>query len=425
MTRRIFLTIVAVTTLAVVLFGVPLAILVNRRIHDDAVIELQRAASAAAVALPRSGAGAPPVTLPSERGLRLALYDAAGTLVAGSGPAQADAVVQATRDGTVHDGIVGDQRVVALPLPRDEPDHRVIRVAEPRREVRERALRTWLAMLGLGAFAVALAAVAGALLARRLTRPVFALRDASVRLGQGDFTLTAPHSGIPELDEAADALTTTAQRLGRTIERERAFAADASHQLRTPLASLRLALENELVSPRPDPTLALQDALHDVDRLDDTVTSLLALARETSPPRAPVDVDAVVQAAADRWQRPISESGRALQVDVARRLAPVLASSTAVGTILDVLLDNALRHGSGEITISVAPAARASVAVVVGDEGTIRVPDEALFARRSPQARDHGIGLALARSLAEAEGLRLLLAARSPTAFELVVPGPA
>jgi signal transduction histidine kinase len=254
---------------------------------------------------------------------------------------------------------------------------------------------------------------------------VVALRDASVRLGEGDFTLTAPHSGIPELDDAAAALTTTAHRLGATIERERAFAADASHQLRTPLASLRLAVENELVAPRPDPTVALHDVLRDVDRLDETVTSLLALARETSRPRDPVEVDGLVREAAARWQRPVNASGRMLRVDVTRRVAPVLASPMAVATILDVLLDNALHHGSGGISISVAAAARSSVAVVVEDEGTIGVPDGTLFARRSSHARDHGIGLALARSLAEAEGLRLVLATRQPTAFELILPGTA
>jgi len=425
-TRRIFLTIVAVTTLAVVLFGVPLAILVNRRIHDDAVIELQRAASAAAVALPRDIADGRPIELPGrDPGLRLALYDAGGRLVAGSGPAQADPVVLATADGDVHDGVVGRERVVAMPLPSDVGAHRVVRAAEPRSEVRDRELRTWLGMVGLGVFAVGLAAVAGALLARRLSRPVVALRDASVRLGEGDFTLTAPHSGIPELDDAAAALTTTAHRLGATIERERAFAADASHQLRTPLASLRLAVENELVAPRPDPTVALHDVLRDVDRLDETVTSLLALARETSRPRDPVEVDGLVREAAARWQRPVNASGRMLRVDVTRRVAPVLASPMAVATILDVLLDNALHHGSGGISISVAAAARSSVAVVVEDEGTIGVPDGALFARRSSHARDHGIGLALARSLAEAEGLRLVLATRQPTAFELILPGTA
>src|SRR2546430_290391 len=107
MTRRIFLTTLAVTVLAVVLFGVPFAIVVNRRIHDDAVIELRRAATWAAVALPPRFDPADPIELPvTETGLRLAVYDSAGRLVSGAGPPAGDVVVAATTDGGVHEGVV-------------------------------------------------------------------------------------------------------------------------------------------------------------------------------------------------------------------------------------------------------------------------------------------------------------------------------
>jgi signal transduction histidine kinase len=410
-TRRIFLTIVATTALAVVLFGVPLAIVVNRRVHDDAVIELQRAAFSAAAA---------PASAVSDSSITVGVYDAGGHKVAGGGPPVADMVVAAAGGG-VHDGVVGGERVVAVPLPGSGG---VVRAAEPRGEVRHRELMTWLAMAGLGVLAVAVAAGAGALLARRLTRPVRRLRDASVRLGDGDFTVEAPPSGVAELDDVAGALTATARRLGTTVERQRTFAADASHQLRTPLASLRLALENELADPRRDPTLALRDALEDVGRLDATVTNLLALAREPGPPRTPVAVEELVNRAEARWRRVLVAQGRSLRVDVAPGTAPVVVSTAAVSTVLDVLLDNALQHGAGVVTLSGRPAPRTGVVLVVGDEGQVTAPDGALFAPRPAGGRRHGIGLALARSLAEAEGLRLLLARRRPTAFELVLPSP-
>jgi signal transduction histidine kinase len=407
-----------------VLFGVPMAIVVNRRVHDDAVIELQRAAFDTAAAVPPSSIGTGPVEVaPNESSIDIGIYDSNGAKVGGAGPATADEIVAAAATGGIHDGVVGSERVIAVPLPGTGTSRGVVRAAEPRSEVRQRELRTWLAMAGVGAVAVAIAAGAGALLARRLTRPVRRLRDASVRLGEGDFTVVAPPSGVAELDDVGGALTATARRLGATIERERTFAADASHQLRTPLASLRLALENELASPRDDPRLALREALGDVDRLDATVTNLLALAREPRPPRNPVPVEDLVEGAESRWRHVLAANGRGLQVDVAPGTSSVVVSAAAVSTVLDVLLDNALHHGAGVVTISGGPAPRDGVVLIVGDEGEVTLPDGTLFAPRAADGRHHGIGLALARSLAEAEGLRLLLARRRPTAFELVLPG--
>ena len=154
-------------------------------------------------------------------------------------------------------------------------------------------------MTGLAVFVAMVAAAAGLLLSRHLTRPLRRLRDAAVRLGEGDFTVSAPPSGVAELDAAATALTATARRLGDLVERERAFTADASHQLRTPLTSLRLALENELAQPRSDPTQALRDALVDVDRLEATLTDLLALARDTVADRRIADCQLTEYTATD------------------------------------------------------------------------------------------------------------------------------
>ncbi|MBO0840573.1 MAG: sensor histidine kinase, partial [Sciscionella sp.] len=125
------------------------------------------------------------------------------------------------------------------------------------------------------------------------------------------------------------------------------------------------------------------------------------------------------------WQRQLVERGRALRLDVDPTLPAVRVSVEAARQVLTVLLDNALVHGTGTVTVRVRDAEQA-VAIDVADEGTVLgVEEERLFARRSTPGSGHGIGLALARSLAEAEGGRLVLASREPTTFTLLLPtGP-
>ena len=233
--------------------------------------------------------------------------------------------------------------------------------------------------------------------------------------------MTPPTSGLPELDAAASALSTTGQRLGGLVERERAFSADASHQLRTPLASLRLALESELVQPRADPTVALRDALNDVDRLESTLTDLLALARDTPSDRRPVDLAVLLGAVEATWRGRLAVAGRALHIIVDDATPSVLISATALSTVIDVLVENALRHGRGTVTVEASRARGGGAAIMVSDEGHIDTDPEAIFQRRSTQATGHGIGLALARSLAHAEGARLQLSRSNPTTFEVII----
>ena len=208
-------------------------------------------------------------------------------------------------------------------------------------------------------------------------------------------------SGVAELDAAASALSTTAQRLGDVVERERAFTADASHQLRTPLTSLRLALESEIAQPRADPTLALHEALTDVDRLEATLTDLLALARDTVTDRRTADVASLLHDREPAWRARLVAAGRSLSVRVDEGTPRVRVSATALLTVLDVLVDNAVQHGRGAVTIDATPAPPAGARIAIADEGRLTVDPDMLFERRSSQAAGHGIGLALARSLGE------------------------
>lgn len=426
MRRRILLAIVAVTAVATVVLTVPLAVITARRENADAVLELERVAQRAAAGV-SAGVGSDPlrIELPAvEPSVHIGVYLPDGSLVAGSGPATADAVT-ASAETVVTDGVVGEDRVLADPVVIDEQLAAVIRVAEPISETTQRVRRDLLFLIAFDLLAVAIAAAVGWFVAARLARPVRAIRDDAVRLGDGDFSIVPHHSGVVELDETAEALASTAGRLGDMLARERAFSADASHELRTPLAALRLSIETELVDQRADPTEALEEALVQLDRLEVTVTTLLDVARDRPVQRAPLDPESVLSGIRSRWSTLFAARGRDLR---ATTDGPVAAkvSRAVLDQIVDILLANALDHGSGRVTVHFLGEGHGSagdVVVSVSDEGRLeRNPDE-LFTRRDPGASGHGVGLSLARSLAEAEGGRLVLGAADPTTFSLRLPG--
>ena len=157
---------------------------------------------------------------------------------------------------------------------------RSCRASRPEATIESKVWKAWGAMAGLGAGVVALAALGALVLARRLTRPVTAFAGAVTRLGDGDFSVRAGRSGIGELDLAAAALDSTAERLGGLVDRERAFSADASHQLRTPVTALQVHLEAADQVSDGTARLAIDEALADVERLERTIVDLLLVGRD-------------------------------------------------------------------------------------------------------------------------------------------------
>jgi len=222
---------------------------------------------------------------------------------------------------------------------------------------------------------------------------------------------------VPELDELGEALTTTAGRLGDAMQRERSFSGHASHQLRTPLTGLRVTLESELLAPRADPRAVVEDCLAITDRLERTIDDLLLLARR---PRGTerLDLARVLQHVHDQWPRLFDAAHRELRVvDDGPTGTAVVASTAAVVQALDVLIDNALRHGTGLVTLRVARSERA-VTLAVSDGGPATEP--------AVRSAGRGIGLELATGLIESDGGRLIHpSVDRPTTYELVLPsGP-
>jgi signal transduction histidine kinase len=421
---RILASIVGVAAIAVLLLGLPLALAVDHLYSSEEVLRLEREASETRRAIDVSTLGrGDPIELPKTGATSFAVYDPAGRRIAGSGPAVADDPVRRALLGDVRDARASGSIVVAVPINGNERIAGVLRASKSSKFVVDRTRRTWLVMGIIGAAALTVAGLLALFLARKLTRPVDALVSAAERLGAGDFSIRTHPSGVDELDHLGHALDTTAERLGGLVARERAFSADASHQLRTPLAGLRVHVESSLATPGADMRESLVGALEPIDRLEGTVDSLLRLARDTQIDRSPLDVARLVREVDRDWHGTLASAGRPLRVSIDGDLPSPAVSEPAVRQILNVLLENAAQHGHGIVTVDVRHVPGA-VAVEVGDEGSVVLDPFQVFQRRNGSG--HGIGLALARTLAEAEGGRLVLERPGPgPKFALLLPAPA
>ena len=152
-----------------------------------------------------------------------------------------------------------------------------------------------------------------------------------------------------------------------------------------------------------------------------TVEDLLRLARDAEVERSPLDVAALLREAEDQWHGHLAARGRPLRVVIEDELPAPVVAEPAVRQILDVLISNAQRHGSGLVTVTARSSLPGAVVIHVGDEGTESLDARHIFQRRT--GGSHGVGLALARALAEAEGARLVLARPGPgPIFALVIP---
>lgn len=417
MRRRILLAILGVTVLAMVLFAVPLAVAAGRLYRADQRTELVRQATSAALAVPASFAttGDAPELPAAAAGTRLALYDTRGRRLQGAGPDTADLAVRGALGGAVTEDTTSGEAVVGVPLASEERVVAVVRASASTDRVRDRLERSILLMAALAVAVIGAAFVVARWQARRLAAPVGRLADAADRLGHGDFAVHVEPAGIDEVDHAAGALNATAARLGDLVARERAFSAHAAHQLRTPLTGLRLTLEA---------VPGAGDAVAQVDALGRTVEELLTLAREPAGPRDPIAVDALLAELETRWRGPLAARGRPLRVAADASLPEGRASPSAVRQALDVLLDNASRHGRGQVTVRARDLA-GTLALDVADDGPGLAHGEAdaAFAGRRDRAT-HGLGLPLARAVIEAEGGRLVVTRTTPGAtFTIVLPG--
>ncbi|MCT6777143.1 ATP-binding protein [Streptomyces rubiginosohelvolus] len=296
-----------------------------------------------------------------------------------------------------------------------------VTVEESRSSVTREVGRTLLIIGAVALLAIISAVLLAVRQANRLASPLTDLAETAERLGSGDPRPRHKRYGVPELDRVADVLDSSAERIARMLTAERRLAADASHQLRTPLTALSMRIEE--ISVTDDPETVKEEAniaLTQVERLTDVVERLLTNSRDPRTGSAVVfDLDEVIKQQIEEWRPAYRSTGRALVCSGKHGLRAV-GTPGAVAQVLAALIENSLMHGGGTVALRTRVTGN-QVVVEVTDEGP-GVPAELgarIFERAISGRNSTGIGLAVARDLAEADGGRLELLQQHPAVFAL------
>ena len=300
---------------------------------------------------------------------------------------------------------------------------------------RDEVLSRLVAAFAAGApVAVVLASVLGYFLAAAGLAPIEAMRRRAreVSLDRDGERLPLP-SAYDEVRRLGETLNDMLDRLQRSFERERRFVADASHELRTPVAVLKTEIEAALRTEDAGPQAreALTAALDECDNLAQLAEDLLVIARSADG-RLPVRHEelrarSVLESVHDRFADRARQHGRHIRVEVADDLA-IQADPLRVRQALGNLVDNALRHGDGEIVLT-ARRADGGVEIDVADQGAGFAPEiaERAFERftRGDAARTRGgvgLGMAIVQAIAEAHGGRTEVTPAARTTVRLWLP---
>ncbi|MFM7271605.1 MAG: ATP-binding protein [Actinomycetes bacterium] len=446
MRRRLLLGYLTITVVVLLVLEVPLGLAYAGSERRRLLADVQHDALALSIRTHEAIEPAAPATLARivgayavATGGRVVVTDATGRLLVDSDPTPgtrpdrsfasrpefARALAGREADGTRHSDTLGtDLLYVAVPVVSGGEVIGALRVSYPTSFVTARIRRVWLGLAALAVCVLGIVFLVSLRLARAVSAPVSDLEVAARRLGDGDLGARAPvPRGPDELRVLAESFNGTAARLGSLVESQRAFVADASHQLRTPLQALRLRLEileGDAAAGRPVDARDVEGALAEVRRLSRLVDGLLALARAEQGGAAPValGLTGIVAGRLDAWRAFAAEQG----IEVASTVPGSLEVRVTPGS-LEQALDNLISNA-----IDVAPAgsavrcdARADgpghVVLTIRDQGpgmTAEQLDRA-FDRfwRPPGASPGGSGLwlALVRGLVEADGGSVDLAA--------------
>jgi signal transduction histidine kinase len=434
MTRRLLVSYLTVTLLVLVGLGVSLEVVYTARERERVEADTARDANVLATIYEdalegdaeletrpaeeyRARTGSTVVVVGRDGISRVHTDDGTGRDLSAS-PGIDVALTGATTTGRVDAPAGGAGRLfVAVPVASGGRVLGAVRIDLDTDQLDARIRRSRYLLVGLAAAVLALVALIGWVIARSVTRPIRQLNAAAARYAAGDLTVDpGPTGGPPEIRALGETMSTMARRLDEQVRTQRRFVADASHQLRTPLTSLRLRLENLQSRLPAEPAGEVDVAIDETTRLAALVTSLLQLtSADERRQHGSADLAALTLARVETWSVLAESTGVALVADVAPGARPVRAEPSGVEQILDNLLENALNAAPAGTAVTVRVRFEAGrTELVVSDQGPGLTDEEKQLAtqrfwRASEASEGSGLGLAIVESLAGAFGATLSL----------------
>jgi signal transduction histidine kinase len=379
-------------------------------------------------------------------GARIIVTDAVGVVVASSDeeanigasylsrPEVAAALAGEISNGRRYSNSLGYELFyVAVPVLSGADVLGTVRITYPSDTVDVAIAERMRGILTVAGITLLLAGVVAWIMATSVTRRLKSLKETTESFAKGDLSTRAMTTeGAPEIRQLGESFNVMADQIERLINQQRAFAGDASHQLRTPLTALSLRLERArdlIASDRAAAAERLESALDEAERLQRLVEGLLLLSRseaKTSADLAVFDAAAVARDRFEHWQALAGEQMVTLDCQVPER-ALVECVPTALEQIFDNFIDNALGicPPNSTITLSINRVGQNYVLHVL-DEGpglpTVDL-DRALnrFWRAKSDASGTGLGLAIVDRLAQASGGRAVLYNRTPHGLDATV----
>ncbi|WP_103382606.1 sensor histidine kinase [Pseudonocardia dioxanivorans] len=399
MRRRVLVLVTATTTLVLIAFLVPLALLVRTVATDRAVATataqaqslspLVATADREALAL---AVGQVDATTPADVTLFLPDGTVLGT------PAARTPLVQLGSRGVSASGAVPGGREIVVAVRDATRAGGAVRAFVPDAELTRGVDRSWLLLAGLGITLLAVGLVLADRLARRLVRATTDLAVVSDRLARGDLDARADAAAPAELGVVAGALNGLAGRIADLLREERETVADLAHRVRTPLTSLRLEVES----------LPAADAARvgaGVDAVQRAVTAAIEQARRRGADPAACDASAVVAERVAFWAVLAEDTDRELTVELAPGPLPVALPRSDLEAVVDALLGNVFAHTPDGTSLAVRlDAEPAGATLTVTDTGPGIPADAPALDRGVSGAGSTGLGLDIARRAAERSG---------------------